>query len=134
MLSIGERAIAIKKLKIAALLLFTIPGIPCVYYGDEIGMEGFGDPFCRKCFDFENANEDLLTFYRSLGEIRGEYRKIFAEGEYEEVFEKDGCLVFRRRIAEKAVYVCVNMSTEKFYLSIPKSSIRKQFADKTKNA
>ena len=122
MLSIGERAIAIKKLKIAALLLFTIPGIPCVYYGDEIGMEGFGDPFCRKCFDFENANEDLLTFYRRLGEIRGEYRKIFAEGEYEEVFEKDGCLVFRRRIAEKAVYVCVNMSTEKFYLSIPKSA------------
>ncbi len=32
-------------LKMAAALQFTLPGIPCIYYGDEAGMQGYGDPF-----------------------------------------------------------------------------------------
>lgn len=118
-LSVEERNRAVSNLKIAALLLFTLPGVPCIYYGDEIGMEGFGDPFCRRCFDFRHADERLLEFFRKLGEIREKYRDIFTEGEYEEVYEKDGCFAFRRVGGAKAVYVCVNLSQEQFCLSEP---------------
>ena len=82
-------------------------------------MEGFGDPFCRRCFDFRHADERLLEFFRKLGEIREKYRDIFTEGEYEEVYEKDGCFAFRRVGGAKAVYVCVNLSREQFCLSVP---------------
>src|ERR1700730_9443203 len=35
--------------QLAIALLFTYPGVPCVYYGDEIGMVGAGDPDNRRC-------------------------------------------------------------------------------------
>ena len=41
---------AIKQLKMAAVLQYTLPGVPYLYYGDENGMEGHIDPFCRFCF------------------------------------------------------------------------------------
>ncbi len=55
---------AIERLKMAAVLQYTLPGVPCVYYGDENGMEGHIDPFCRRCFDCDNTNENLLAFYQ----------------------------------------------------------------------
>lgn len=37
-------------LKLASVLQFTLPGVPCVYYGDEVGLAGGEDPFNRACF------------------------------------------------------------------------------------
>ena len=37
-------------LRIATLLQMTLPGAPCIYYGDEIGMAGSMDPLCRRGF------------------------------------------------------------------------------------
>ncbi len=64
---------AINLEKIAALLQFTMPGIPCIYYGDEIGMEGFGDPFCRGYYCYEQGNKNLEQFYENLAKIKNEY-------------------------------------------------------------
>ena len=69
-LTLESKEIAIKKLKMAAILQYTLPGVPCLYYGDENGMEGHIDPFCRQCFDWEHLNNDLISFYKRLGEIR----------------------------------------------------------------
>ncbi len=60
----------IRLLKQAAVLQFTLPGVPSVYYGDEAGMEGYKDPFNRGYFPWGKENEDLTEFYRSLGKIR----------------------------------------------------------------
>ena len=46
----NEKKRAIEKLKLAVILQYTMPGVPCIYYGDENGMEGHIDPFCRYCF------------------------------------------------------------------------------------
>ncbi len=53
--------------RIATLLQMTMPGAPCIYYGDEIGMTGRADPDCRRTFPVEEAswNMDLLRFVRA---------------------------------------------------------------------
>ena len=49
-LSDEERNFAIKKQKLAAVIQYTLPGVPSLFYGDEAGIEGCGDPFCRAGF------------------------------------------------------------------------------------
>lgn len=61
-----------RKLKLAVMFLFSYIGIPCVYYGSEIGMEGGGDPDCRRTFDWneEDWDKDLRGFYKNIIKIR----------------------------------------------------------------
>lgn len=75
-----ERKLAIEKVKMAALLQYTLPGVPCVYYGDENAAEGYIDPFCRGCFDWEHLNGELISYYQKLGKIRTRFREIFLLG------------------------------------------------------
>lgn len=103
-----QRALAVKRLKLAAAVLFTFPGSPCVYYGDEAGLEGFEDPFNRRGYPWGREDKDLIEWFSRLGEARnasealqsGELRYIRAEGDllaYERITE-DG----------ERVLVCVN--------------------------
>lgn len=55
---------------LAATLQFCLPGVPCVYYGDERGMHGFLDPFNRETF--REAPHDLTEYYRTLARLRRE--------------------------------------------------------------
>lgn len=113
-----ERREAIKKLKFAAVLQFMLPGVPCIYYGDEIGMEGYIDPFCRGCFNWDNIDWELVEFYQKLSEFRtGENREVFRSGSYREIFSENGCLVFERKAQNRAVYVYVNNSSNEYIVS-----------------
>lgn len=70
----AARAKAIRRLKLASLLQFTVFGMPSLYYGDEVGMEGGHDPFCRRPFPWHELEDetcaDLLAHYRGLGALR----------------------------------------------------------------
>ncbi len=57
---------------LAVVLLFTYIGVPCVYYGDEIGLEGEGDPDCRRPFPWDESlwHRDLRDFYQMLIQLR----------------------------------------------------------------
>ncbi len=103
-----------QKLKMAALLQYTLPGVPCVFYGDENGQEGYGDPFCRRCYDWEHTDEELRSYYRLLGGIRKNYHKIFSEGEYREVFADRFCIIYERKFSGRSLYVYVNNSGAKY--------------------
>ncbi len=59
-----------KMLKLAWLFLSFAPGNPCIYYGDEVGLHGYFDPFNRKCFPWDNIDEELLSFFQEIGRIR----------------------------------------------------------------
>lgn len=63
---------AIDQLKLGATLLFTIPGAPTIYYGDEVGLAGDRDPECRRPMPWDRATgeNDLLAYYRQLGALR----------------------------------------------------------------
>ena len=106
---------AIQKLKMAALLQFTLPGVPCIYYGDENGMEGHIDPFCRRCFNWNELNEELIGYYQRLGEIRKNYRDLFAYGIWQEIYAQDGILIYKREYKGKNLYIYVNRTLEKKY-------------------
>jgi len=118
LLSEKEKEIAIKKLKMAVLLQYTLPGVPCVYYGDENGMEGHSDPFCRKCFDWERLNTDLISYYQKLGSIRLQFKNIFKKGIFKEIISENGLIVYKRTQKNKSVYVFVNNSNEEKLLKL----------------
>jgi glycosidase len=69
---------ALESLKLMAAMQFTCMGAPCIYYGDEIGMEGDKDPDCRRCYpwDWEQRVEEsgqraeLLAYYKKLITVR----------------------------------------------------------------
>ncbi len=69
-MSAGARAAAKAKLIEAYAIICALPGIPCVFYGDEAGVEGYRDPFCRKPFPWSSPDEELTFAYRELGELR----------------------------------------------------------------
>ena len=114
-LSAEQRAVATERLKIAAILLYTFFGVPCIYYGDEIGMEGYSDPFCRKPFAWDLIDEDILSHYRWLGELRSRYT-VFRDGDYRELYHDDNCIVFERRKSKEAVITVANLGNNKYTL------------------
>ncbi len=66
-----------KKLKLASCLQYFLPGVPSLYYGDEIGMQGFEDPINRRPFSWDNIDKQLLEHYRYLGNLRREHKEDF---------------------------------------------------------
>ncbi|MBP5467303.1 MAG: glycoside hydrolase family 13 protein, partial [Clostridia bacterium] len=113
-----EKAVAVHRLKLAAVLQYTLPGVPCVYYGDENAMEGYIDPFCRRCFDWEHLNEDLIGFYQKLGTLRRDYREILKDGNFIEVYHENELLIFARYNDEGCCYVYINNSSKIYNLSL----------------
>ena len=59
-----------RRLLEAYAMICALPGIPCVFYGDEAGVEGYRDPFCRKTFPWNNMDESLVSAYAELGNFR----------------------------------------------------------------
>lgn len=101
-----DRALALTKA--AALLQFTLPGNPCIYYGDEIGMEGFEDPLNRAFYQWDNPNTTLQSFYRELALVKNE-NKALKCGDI--VFHKaDNRFVqYARTYQNETVYVAVSL-------------------------
>lgn len=64
----------LERMKIAYALLFFLPGAPCVYYGDEIGMEGGKDPDNRRAFPWDRLPEGkknpIYAFVKKLVKLR----------------------------------------------------------------
>lgn len=94
-LSDEQYALATERLKRASFLQFTLPGVPSIYYGDEIGMYGFRDPYNRQTFTPEKADTDLLSHYQSLTAFRNDYRDAFTS-DITIVYQSEGCIAYTR--------------------------------------
>ena len=70
-----EYASGKQKLLEATFLQFTLPGIPCIYYGDEVGLYGFRDPYCRMTYPYGREDFSILDFYIKLSKVRKNYSK-----------------------------------------------------------
>jgi len=107
-----ERIKAIKKLKMASLIQFTLFGVPSLYYGDEIGIEGYHDPFCRMPFDWKNDESDLLEHFRYLGKLRKEHPAL-KEGDFKFLYVDSDCVVYERSFKIDKVTVGINLSKKR---------------------
>lgn len=56
-----------------SLIQFTMPGVPCIYYGDEAGVQGYTDPFNRGPYPWGREDQELLVHYRMLAALRQQY-------------------------------------------------------------
>ena len=107
-LSQDERERAVRLLKIASALQFTVYGVPSVYYGDEAGMEGYHDPFCRFPYPWGREEQELIDHYRMLGKLRREHPALHG-GEFRFLAHEAGYFLFERKKIEDRVLVAVNL-------------------------
>jgi len=108
----------VELLKLASTVQFMLPGVPSIYYGDEIGMQGYKDPFNRGYFAWDNMNTELLEHYKKLGRIRNE-NGCLKEGGINFVSSMLGCVAFERTAAGEALLVIANRNEEEISYNLP---------------
>ena len=86
---------AVRRELLAYALLFTLPGVPCIYYGDEIAMQGYRDPFNRAYYDWNSTERRLRGPLANLAELRRSC-DAFKGGAIEWVVAAGDVLHFRR--------------------------------------
>ncbi|EAM8910510.1 DUF3459 domain-containing protein, partial [Salmonella enterica] len=105
-----------RKMKLAALFQFSYMGAPCIYYGDEIGLDGDHDPGCRKCMEWDEAKQDreLFTFYQKLIALRHAHPALRAEGSIRFLQAREGGsqLVMERQDDKERILILFNRSEE----------------------
>ena len=117
-LSDTERQRGTALLRLAALLLYTFPGSPTIFYGDEAGMEGFEDPFNRGTFPWGREDRTLTEWYRLLGCIRQE-RPSLLRGHIEYLRAQGHCLIWARQEAGERTVTAVNAGDQPMALELP---------------
>ena len=106
-----ERAAGIAKLRLAALVLFTFPGSPMIYYGDEAGMEGFEDPLNRGTYPWGREDRDLLAWFTRLGALRNAYPAL-QSGTISWLYTAGPLLIFARQDGDQRLTTAVNASPD----------------------
>lgn len=117
-LTAKQREQGIKRLKLASLLQFTLPGVPSIYYGDEIGMEGYSDPFNRRFFKWNDINNELLEWYKALGKLRTG-SPVLAEGKFKKLWSPEGTACFIRKDGGKEMLVALNREEKSITVDLP---------------
>ena len=103
----AARAQGVALLRLAAVIQYTVYGIPSVFYGDEAGVEGGRDPFCRKAFPWGREDAALQSHYRRLGTLRR--LPVFAEGDFAVCDAGAGYIRYRRTLEDEEIEVAVNV-------------------------
>ena len=102
-------AMAKKRVRLVMALQMTLPGVPCVFYGDEAGVSGYGDPFCRMPFPWDNIDGEMSGAYKKMIALRNS-SEAFSTGEFECVYKREYVYAYVRSNAEDTFVVCANMS------------------------
>lgn len=107
-----------KKLYLASVLQFTLPGIPSIFYGDEAGLQGFDDPINRRPYPWGSEDKEILAHYKKLGRIRRENRAVFSGGF--NMRDENGLVAYERAGGDDEILIAVNASADDKTLFINK--------------
>jgi cyclomaltodextrinase len=106
-------------MRIATLLQMTLPGAPCVYYGDELGLEGEQDPYCRGSFpwDRDRWEHGLRAYVRDLIGIRRRHRAL-RDGELRVLAAEGDVFAMLRQADGESFVVATNAGEEQAQLTV----------------
>lgn len=108
-------------LKIASTLQYFLPGIPCLYYGDEAGLSGYADPFNRCCYPWGYENQELIAFFSELGKLRLSMPFLTEASFIPLVVDEALCCYLRcGKNKEERALIAINRSNQPRTLPLPK--------------
>ncbi len=105
-------------LRLISAMQFTLPGVPCIYYGDEAGLDGGEDPYNRGCYPWGEEDAELIEHYRFLGALRKEHA-VFADGEFVPVSAAMGCVAYERRGRGERIMTVANRNSHSIVYVLP---------------
>ena len=106
----NQRGLAVSRLWVAALLQMTMPGVPCIYYGDEAGMEGYTDPYNRGPYPWGEEDLNCRAIYRNAVAVRKSLPDLFAKGDFRPFALNEDVFGFTRSYGDDVVTVLANRS------------------------
>ena len=107
-----RRNLAKGRIWLATLLQMTLPGVPCIYYGDDAGLEGYADPYNRGTFPWGEEDRDLETIYRNAIALR-RLDPVFIDGDFTPFACGEEVFGFLRENGDSRCAVLVNRSLRK---------------------
>ncbi|MBZ9609201.1 alpha-glycosidase [Clostridium estertheticum] len=109
----------VDRMKLAIAFQFCYQGVPYIYYGDEIGLNGGEDPQCRKCmiWDVEKQNTELFNHYKTMISLRKNNSALIYGG-YKKLYCKDNVLVFERSYEGESLLIAINNSDEEYNVKL----------------
>jgi cyclomaltodextrinase len=112
------------KFKMAAAFQLTYPGVPCIYYGDEIGLTGEQDPGCRKCMEWDASkqDQDLFFFYQRMIALRKHHQALRTGSlTFLHADQDDRTLIYERKTEAEHLIIIMNPKNELhvLYTDIP---------------
>ncbi len=111
-----------KKLGMMHTFILTLPGIPVIYYGDEIGMTGANDPDNRRDMKFDNLNDSENRLFRLVSKLTHLRRNnpVFLFGDLKFLSTGKNTIMYSRSYFDKKAIILVNNSDKKQNFTIPK--------------
>ena len=107
-LSKEEYKLGRERLMISYLMLYFLPGIPSIFYGDEVGLSGQKDPFCRKCYPWNRKDKKLLKFFKRLGKMRKQNKAFFGTADFEVTRVNNEICVLERKSENRRLVLIIN--------------------------
>lgn len=105
------------------LLLFTFPGAPSIYYGDEVGLAGGIDPDCRRVFPLKSDwNQKLLNTHKQLISLRQNHPALRI-GSYQVLYAQETVYVFARSLENEGLIIAVNVGNESIIVNVDCSNL-----------
>ena len=117
-LSPEERQMGLARLRLAALVLFTFPGAPTVYYGDEAGTEGWEDPFNRACYPWGREDTELKAWFARLARLRQDHPAL-QSGQLHWRWTSGPILAFARELNGQLLTTVINAADTPQSLMLP---------------
>ncbi len=126
-LSPEDYALAKQRLFIASLLQYTLPGAPCLYYGDEAGMSGGKDPFNRRSYPWGQEDAQLKSHYQQLGQLKKQYPAL-RYGALTFLYAEGHRICFARTFENRILKIYVNLSPEPWEIAVKAPVFQHRFS------